>query len=68
MINNWDWIPVEKELPSVDEYVLWLMKSGAYFMGCIDKDMDINDFLRERESGDKVTHWIKPVLPWERKE
>lgn len=50
------WIKCKDRLPGFDEYVLWKYQNGFVVEGCIDKDDDIQEFLKGREylGGNKV--------------
>jgi len=60
------WIKVSDRLPEIDEYVLWYCENGFIFQECLEKDRDVNKFLKGYNLSDisgSVTHWQKIAPP-----
>jgi len=62
--ENPEWISVKEKMPDFDQYVLWYVASGNYFIEALDKDG--NSWLEM--PGNEVTHWMSlPPSPKEEK-
>lgn len=60
------WIDITKQLPEIDEFVLFAYDNGCIFQGHIDKDMD-GEYLIQWLKGTKltgpITHWMRIKNP-----
>jgi hypothetical protein len=63
-----DWIPIGEghPLPDFDEYVLWRLEDGTFFVESIDKDdtawwLGVKAFMKGDQK--KCTHWCKIKEP-----
>jgi hypothetical protein len=57
-----NWIDINKQLPGIDEFVLFWTESGNAFVSHIDKDMigeALDKFLNGSWLSGKITHWSK---------
>jgi hypothetical protein len=53
-----EWIKVEDKLPDFDQTVIFYFEYGGMFHGCIDKDDDLELFLKGVTHTGRITHWI----------
>lgn len=61
-----EWIDITKQLPEIDEFVLFIYDNGCIFQSHIDKDMDgeyLTQWLKGTKSTGPITHWMRIKSP-----
>ncbi len=59
---DFNWIPIDKELPEIDEFVLFLFENGYPFWDHLDKDYGKSELDRFF----KGSEYTGPVVAWAR--
>lgn len=54
-----EWTDAKRELTDYDQTVLWWCESGGVFQHALDKDEDVNEFLKGSPLTGPVTCWAK---------
>ena len=61
-----EWIDITKQLPEIDEFVLFVYDSGWMYQGHIDKDMDseyLTQWIKGTKTTGSITHWMRIKSP-----